>query len=189
MRSLFNNRSVGNEVTIDLDEFYEIFLMDQEDVLFDVLKGHPVKPGATIHIMRDRLDRFMKKAMVSARAVYRRSSNGHVHLRLIFAGEVSVLDAFMIRAWMFDDQTRLSKDLARYLMTGDLNEMNRTFDEKGKVENGEVIVRQAGEWIPINKMDALEYPCTIRTGDCHYRILKAGTYVKSEEEQKELGFV
>jgi hypothetical protein len=58
----------------------------------------------------------------------------------------------MIRAWMFDDQTRLALDMARYLKSNDLNEMNRCFDEKGDI-NGS---KKAGPWIPIDEIPKVQ---------------------------------
>lgn len=140
MIPLFENCSVGSQVTIDLDVFFASYTRPLEDVPKDE------RVGLNINATRERLRSLEGMLGIEIGAKYRRSSSGNVHVRLFFPGEVSVLDAFMIRAWMFDDQTRLALDMARYLKTGDLNEMNRCFDEKGTV-NG---VKKAGEWIPIN---------------------------------------
>jgi hypothetical protein len=145
---LFENCSVGNQVTIDLDVFIEYFLWKQGE------EPEEGKLGITIYVIRDRLIRLEKRLNISIPTKYRRSSNGHVHVRLFFPMEISVLDAFMARAWLFDDQTRLSKDLARYLITNDLNEMNRCFDEKGTI-NG---AKKAGAWIPIDEIQKYEDP-------------------------------
>lgn len=135
---LFDNCSVGSQVTVDLDVFFQYYLLDN----WITTDG---RSGMTIHITRRKLGSLSEILGIKIPAKYRRSSNGNVHVRLFFHEEISVLDAFMIRAWMFDDQTRLSLDMARYLKTNDLNEMNRCFDEKGTV-NG---AKKAGEWIPI----------------------------------------
>jgi hypothetical protein len=47
---------------------------------------------------------------------------------------------------MLDDQTRLSLDLARYLLTDSLHEMNRCFDEKATLDG----TKKAGPWIPLD---------------------------------------
>jgi hypothetical protein len=143
---LFENCSVGNQVTIDLDVFIGYFLWQQGE------EPEEGKLGITIYVIRDRLVRLEKKLNITIPAMYRRSSNGNVHVRLFFPEDVSVLDAFMARAWLFDDQTRLSKDLARYLITDDLNEMNRCFDEKGDI-NGS---KKAGPWIPIDEIPKVQ---------------------------------
>jgi hypothetical protein len=137
---LFENRSVGNQVTVDLDVFFWNYIRFLEDIPEDE------RIGLNINATRERLRVLEMKLKINIRAMYRRSSSGNVHVRLFFPQEVSVLDAFMIRAWMFDDQTRLALDMARYLKSNDLNEMNRCFDEKGTV-NG---TKKAGEWIPID---------------------------------------
>lgn len=142
---LFDNRSVGSQVTIDLDVFFTNYIRPIDQVPNDE------RVGLNINATRDRLKLLEKKLGTNIEAKYRRSSSGNVHVRLYFPGEVSVLDAFMIRAWMFDDQTRLALDMARYLKSNDLNEMNRCFDEKGKI-NG---AKKAGAWIPIYMIPTL----------------------------------
>jgi hypothetical protein len=143
---LFNNQPVGSQVTIDLDVFFTSYIRPLEDVPTDE------RVGLNINATRGRLYLLEKRTGIKIKTMYRRSSSGNVHVRLFFPGDVSVLDAFMIRAWMMDDQTRLTLDMARYLKSNDLNEMNRCFDEKGTV-NGS---KKAGPWIPIEEILKLE---------------------------------
>jgi hypothetical protein len=137
---IFQNQSIGPEVTVDLDTFFYYFIRPETEW------PEGEKQGITLHSIRDRIGRMLPRLNHEPVLVhYRRSSNDHVHVRLRFLQDLSVLDGFMIRAWLFDDQTRLSLDLARYFITGSLHEMNRCFDEKATV-NG---VKTAGPWISI----------------------------------------
>lgn len=87
-------------------------------------------------------------------AYYQESASGNVHLGLRFDSEISVLDAFLIRGWMGDDETRLRLDMARYLKTGSLLEMNRCFEHKIKIRNGQVTLKSAGPWIRFPRIDS-----------------------------------
>jgi hypothetical protein len=140
MNTLFENRSVGKIITIDLDVFFWSFVRPLEEV------PENDRPGLTLNAIRIRLARLEKRVGLVIPASYRRSSGGHVHVRLSMPCEVSVLDAFLIRAWLFDDKTRLQLDEARYLMTGSLHEMNRCFDIKATVKG----VNSSGPWIPLD---------------------------------------
>jgi hypothetical protein len=137
---IFNNQSIGKEVTIDLDTFFFYFVRPADEV------PDGEKQGMTLQTVRDRLKRLCSiighDPIV---AQYRRSSNDHAHVRLQFVPDLSVLDGFMIRAFMLDDQTRLELDLARYLLTGSLHEMNRCFDEKATVDG----TKHSGPWISL----------------------------------------
>jgi hypothetical protein len=144
----FDNRSVGSQVTIDLDVFFQYYIRSPQDV------PENERIGLNIIATRERLNFLKMKFGIKIEAKYRRSSSGNVHVRLFFPYEVSVLDAFMIRAWMMDDQTRLTLDMARYLKSNDLNEMNRCFDEKGTI-NG---AKKAGPWIPIEEIPKYDDP-------------------------------
>jgi hypothetical protein len=137
---LFPNQSVGKSVTVDIDVYFEYFIRRIEEIPLDE------KPGILIGMIRDRFERLEKRLNTKLSADYRRSSNGHVHLRIYFNQEITVLDAFMIRAWMLDDRQRLALDEARYLITGSLHEMNRCFDEKATMDG---TVKRAGPWIPL----------------------------------------
>ena len=140
--TIFKNRHFDTQaVTIDLDVFFYYFVRPLSEC------PDEERPGITIGTVRDRLSRLTDKIGSDlSSSEYRRSSRGNVHVRLRFAYPISVLDGFMIRAWMMDDQTRLSLDLARYLMTDDLHEMNRCFDEKAESDG----VKRAGPWIPLD---------------------------------------
>lgn len=79
------------------------------------------------------------------KAYIRSSSSGNVHVKLIFGGTITVLDGFLIRAFLKDDVYRLSLDMARYYHTSDLDEINRCFDVKIDTE-----IKYAGEWEDID---------------------------------------
>jgi hypothetical protein len=139
---IFLNRYIGKEVTIDLDTFFYFFVRPYDEV------PENENPGITLDSVRERLIRMsprLTKAHAYKAVFYRRSSKDHVHVRIHFNEEITVLDAFMIRAFMLDDKTRLELDLARYLKTDDLHEMNRCFDEKCEKDG----MHYAGPWIPI----------------------------------------
>jgi hypothetical protein len=138
---IFKNRIIGNQVTIDLDTYFFYFLRPSEDI------PTGKKQGITLNSVKERLNRMLPRIKISNLMVhYRRSSHDHVHVRISLPEPITVLDGFMIRAWMLDDQTRLELDLARYLLTDDLHEMNRCFDEKAEGDE----VKKAGPWIPLS---------------------------------------
>ena len=137
---IFKNQNIGKEVTVDLDTFFYYFVRPESEWPEDE------KQGVTLRTVKERLSRMFPSIQYEpVVARYRRSSNDHVHVKLQFLSDLSVLDAFMVRAWMLDDQTRLSLDLARYLLTGSLHEMNRCFDEKATVDG----TKKAGPWISL----------------------------------------
>lgn len=144
---IFHNQPIGRDVTVDLDVFFYYFVNGEI--------GDRI--GTTLQTIRERIKRLTcavnTHGAVIMRYYYRRSSNDHVHVKLTFSEDLTVLDAFMIRAWLFDDQTRLSLDLARYLITGSLHEMNRCFDEKATMRD---VVKKAGPWIPLS-LDVDQY--------------------------------
>ena len=141
MKPLFNNQSVGNSVTVDLDILFDEFVRELEEI------PEKDRPGFTREAVISRIMMIENAIQQETNhSLYRRSSNGHVHLRLFFDQEISVLDAFLIRATLWDDRTRLALDEARYLLTGSLHEMNRCFDEKADGEG----IKIAGPWISIH---------------------------------------
>lgn len=143
MIPLFRNVSVGNEVKIDLDVFWECWFLQDEDLSDDL------RIGINIFKMRAWLEKLRSERGINVESVeYRKSSNGHVHMRLIMRKDIAALDAFMLRAWFLDDKTRLSLDLKRYLLTGDIEKMNRLFDEKGTRDG----TKKAGPWISLDKI-------------------------------------
>lgn len=140
---IFKNRNIGKQVTIDLDTYFYFFVRPLEEV------PEGEKQGITLNSVRERLKRLYSRIPpgygMNIDVHYRRSSKDHVHVRIRFMQDLEVLDGFMIRAWMLDDQTRLELDMARYLLTDDLNEMNRCFDEKAEADG----IKKAGPWIPL----------------------------------------
>ena len=75
---------------------------------------------------------------------YRRSSSGHVHLKLEFLTEPDILVQFEIRALLHDDPFRIALDLRRLPIQGKY-EINRIFSSKYK--NGQL--HSVGEWIKL----------------------------------------
>ena len=140
MTGLFLNQNVGDSITVDLDVWFWQFVRPLEEVPPDV------KAGITLLSVRNRLERLENKLDFEIPAYYRRSSKGHVHVKLKLREDITVLDAFMIRAWMLDDQTRLELDLSRYLLTGSLHEINRCFDEKATCAG----ILKSGPWISLD---------------------------------------
>lgn len=148
----FDNRSVGGEIKVDLDVYYEAFLLTDKD-LQEHFGREAINPDSPVYVGLNRQemiywrDRLVKeRGITPIKTEYRRSSNGHIHLKLVMPQEVSVLDGFMLRAWFLDDKTRLELDLKRYLLTNDLNEMNRCFDEKANADG----MKKCGPWIPLD---------------------------------------
>lgn len=76
---------------------------------------------------------------------YRRSSSGHVHLKLEFLTEPDILVQFEIRALMHDDPFRIALDLRRLPIQGK-DEINRIFSSKYK--NGQL--NSVGKWIKLD---------------------------------------
>jgi len=186
---LFENPPIGSFVTSDIDTFMDYFLMPDEEV------PDGIKSGITIEHVRVRHHRIEQRLNLTITAFYRRSSNGHIHVRLMFPCEITVLDAFLLRSCLYDDMTRFQLDHARYLLTGSLHEMNRTFDEKYNAADGQV--RRAGPWIPLDigrddlKGDALKDFMMFDFEEAHKKSQKNGTEKKIEKDdnQRVLGFV
>ena len=132
----FDNQYIGKCVCIDWDLFYEDFF------------GRGAYRYA-IALIRNLLG-FMGLEPQDIDVFYQRSPNGNVHLAIRFPQSLSVLDGFMIRAWMSDDAHRLKMDLGRYARTGSLYEMNRCFQAKIHVKDGIGTQSNAGEWIRLN---------------------------------------
>lgn len=142
--AIFQNPDFTNEITVDLDTFFYYFVRPKRE------QPPEEKQGITLDLIRARIDLMTVYTPELAPAaiysiLYRRSSKDHAHVKLKFRTPVSVLDGFMIRAWLLDDQTRLSLDLARYFKTRDLHEMNRCFDEKAAMSQ----IFEAGPWIDL----------------------------------------
>lgn len=176
--TLFLNRHIGKQVTVDLDTFFYYFVRPSSEI------PEGEKSGITLESVRARLERMYGSIPKYAlkEVEYRRSSKDHAHVRITFNKEISVLDGFMIRAFMLDDQTRLELDLARYLLTDDLNEMNRCFDEKAEMG----IIRKAGPWIPLScDRNHLPYPAN---EDFKEYLLRWNPPKEKTTDQKELGF-
>lgn len=107
-----------NEITVDVDVPYRLYLLDSARVLID-------------HI-----------PWVFARFI-RKSSNGNVHLKIYFRSDISLFDSLLIRAYLGDDPKRLACDLRRFYLTRLEVKTGRCFDEK--YQDGEL--HTAGPWV------------------------------------------
>jgi len=142
MIPLFENPPVGKTVSIDLDVWMEFFLRPQEEILPDE------KPGITIGYIREQIVKLEARLDRPIYAEYRRSSSGHIHVRLVFTEDIGVFDAFLLRSVLLDDLTRHHLDEKRYALWGSLDEMNKCFDSKGEAGGKP---RHSGPWIPLAK--------------------------------------
>jgi len=142
MIPLIENKNVGREITVDLDVWYEYFLRDKKDCPEDE------RPGINIGYIREQIILLEAKLDRSIFVQYRRSSKGHVHIRLIFDHDIAVFDAFLLRSCLCDDLVRHYLDEKRYALWGSLHEMNKCFDTKSE-SGGKVYV--SGPWIPLSK--------------------------------------
>ena len=173
---IFKNQDIGKEVTIDLDTYFYYFVRPSEEA------SKEEKQGITLKTVRERLRRLYpcigSEPIV---AYYRRSSNDHVHVKMRFLRDLSVLDGFMVRAWMLDDQTRLSLDLARYTISGSLHEMNRCFDEKATLDG----TKKAGPWIPLG----YDRDLFLTINEMREDWIEYLTRWNRDAQQKQLGFL
>lgn len=115
------------DIDLDWDVKFETFKSTQKMKLFLEYKDK----------LRERYGDFI--------TWYRRSSTGHVTLRLKFENQIDILDHFAIRARLGDDVIRLTLDLKRIFDNGP-DEINRTFDWKVIWYGDEVKKFSAGEW-------------------------------------------
>lgn len=126
---LFPNPHIGKCVCIDWDLYCRDFV--------DIAIPYAI---SLIQFVSDRTGLEIK-------AYYQESASGNVHVALKFNQNITALDAFLIRAWMGDDETRLRLDLARYMKSGSLHEMNRCFQDKIRIKDGQANLTSAGPWI------------------------------------------
>jgi hypothetical protein len=129
------NIYIGRCVCIDWDLYFNDFLK--------IATNHTRK---LIETIEERSGRKVE-------AFYQESSGGNVHIALRFPQSLTVLDAFLIRGWMGDDETRLRLDLARYYKTGSLHEINRCFQSKIRVKGGQASLTNAGPWIRLEEKE------------------------------------
>jgi hypothetical protein len=141
MKPLFDNPSIGKFTTSDLDVWMEYFLRSQEDIPEDE------KPGITIGYIREQIIKLEARLNQPIYAEYRRSSSGHIHIRVTFPEEISAFDNFLLRTVLVDDLTRHHLDEKRYALWGSLNEINKCFDSKGEAGGKP---RHSGPWIPLS---------------------------------------
>lgn len=138
MPLLFENIITTNHVTIDID----MYIGDWEDTQ----KETALK----------KITELERRFNIKVNAFYRHSSSDNVHILLVFPFDLAMLDVFIIRSYFKDDPVRLILDMHRYYRTGDVDKMNRCFDEKIHITSG---VKRAGEWIPIKeKIDRINVP-------------------------------
>jgi hypothetical protein len=111
-----------SRVTVDIDEDYDEFYN-----------------GSGFKTIRHRI---LNNVAGVWKAMIRRSSNNHVHIKVYLNQELSLFESLQLRAFLDDDPVRIACDLDRFYRTGDLDKTGRCFDEKytkGKL-------RRAGKW-------------------------------------------
>jgi len=116
--------------------FREIYIdIDQDYDTFDTSK--------TAQFIRKNVEIYNREAFNHkiGKIEIRRSSSGHVHLKVYLESQVEFLSMMQIRALLHDDVYRLAIDLRRSFIQGE-QETNRIFSSKWK--NGEEF--HAGEW-------------------------------------------
>ena len=150
------NLEVGKYVCIDWDIFFK-----------DFEQGAIPYTASLLRFARKRLKQLNHDQDIPFTAYYQRSASDNVHLKLKFDIPLTILDAFLIRAWMGDDRTRLQLDAARYFRNGSLHEMNQCFDHKIKHDGQQFVVRAAGKWIRLDyENDKSDYT----TAEAHTKI-------------------
>jgi len=134
MNFYFENITIGDEITLDIDLFVE-------DWLLLAKKGF-------IEKIHDIEDKFQLPVMVH----YRESSHRNVHIKLKFPKALTMFEVLLFRAWLDDDQTLLYLDMKRYFKLMDAeHHFMRRFDCKGKInDQGEFEISRAGPWILLN---------------------------------------
>ena len=131
---------MGNQICIDWDLYFSDFIR------------------LALPSTRTLINEVRQITKIGITAWYQESSNGNVHIGLRFDRDISVLDAFMIRAYLADDQQRLRLDMARYMKTGSLYEMNRCFQNKIALKDGQASLVNAGPWIRMDEPGIPELP-------------------------------
>ncbi|AZI75987.1 hypothetical protein SBV1_gp38 [Sulfolobales Beppu virus 1] len=92
---------------------------------------------------KERVNKYVKSLKIKPLYIYyRKSSNGHAHLKLVFINDIDVFEHFMIRAIFYDDPKRIRADLMRYYLFRDETKVNRIFTAKMNKEG----VKFVGEW-------------------------------------------
>lgn len=110
-------------VTVDIDRPFLPFLQIERDIMQEKVKRVPWAIATEI----------------------RPSSNGNVHLRLTMAADIGLLDSLCIRAYLGDDEKRISADLRRYFYERNEGKTGRLFDEKYEADK----LRVSGAWRPL----------------------------------------
>lgn len=129
----FDDVTVGEEITLDIDLYVEDWLL-------------LARPG-----FMDKLHELEIRFNIPIRAWYRKSSHDNVHIKMKFPYPLSMLECLLFRAWFDDDRNLLYIDMKRYFKTMDSqNKFMRRFDCKGKIlDNGDFEIKQAGAWIQL----------------------------------------
>ena len=122
----------GFELFIDIDNDFDRFLQSRT---FGYIRENWKYVRS---LLRDK-EIFIQKLE------YRRSSSGHVHLRLTLSMMPNIIDQFQIRSLLHDDPWRIGIDLRRLAIQGS-EEINRIFDRK--IKNG--ITHVVGPWLDIS---------------------------------------
>jgi hypothetical protein len=119
------------EIYIDIDQDYETFNTSKTAEFIrknvELYNTQPISSRKSMNMIR--------------KIEIRKSSSGHVHLKVYMLDPVDFLEMMQIRALLHDDVYRLAIDLRRSFIQGE-QETNRIFSSKWK--NGEEF--HAGEW-------------------------------------------
>ena len=87
-------------------------------------------------------DRLRSIFAPGTRSWTRSSANGRTHVRVEIEQPITLFESLMIRAYLYDDGSRIVKDLYRYWEFRDIGNTGRLFDEK--LVNG--LLKKAGDW-------------------------------------------
>ena len=118
------DKKINTVFTLDLDYDFDKFTASRHyDRLLNDLRGFEEHEGL-IH------------------ASIRRSPSNHIHIRLEFDRQHTLLKQMAMRGFLGDDPHRLACELTRWYIYEDPDKIGRTFDEKCIAG----IIRKAGEW-------------------------------------------
>ena len=119
------------EIYIDIDQDYDTFDTSKTAQFIrknvELYNEQPISSWESMNLIR--------------KIKIRKSSSGHVHLKVYMLYPVKFLEMMQIRALLHDDVFRMAIDLRRSFIQGE-QETNRIFSSKWK--NGEEF--HAGEW-------------------------------------------
>jgi hypothetical protein len=125
---MIKNLKIGSKLYLDYDFTFESVKSGQAAIV----------PGL-VERLQD-LDNLTGNTVKTV--MIRPSGRGNTHICIEFAGELDILTAYCVRAYLKEDIYRLMLDMARYCRTSDPKECNLIWDTKYK----DGIMYHAGEW-------------------------------------------